>query len=252
MSQTIVHLLGTGDAFGSGGRLQSCALVESGPTRVLVDCGASVLPSLRRALIDPNTIDAVLLTHFHGDHCGGVPYLLMDAHYASGRARRLVIAGPPGVESVVHQLHEALFAGTSRLPVTFDLRFVEFDTARPEEIAGWLVRAVPVEHSRGATCFGLRLESGSSVVAFSGDTAWAASLPDLARAADLFVCECHGFESAPPGHLDYRTLMAHRAELTCKRLIVTHMGEEMVRRSASLEVETAWDGMAVTVHRDPQ
>jgi ribonuclease BN (tRNA processing enzyme) len=245
----IVHMLGTGDAFGSGGRLQSCALVESGATRVLVDCGASVLASLRRALIDPNTIDAVLLTHFHGDHCGGVPFLLMDAHYASGRARPLVIAGPPGVESTVHQLHEALFAGTSRLPVTFDLRFVEFDPAQPADLAGWSVRAIPVEHSSRATCFGLRLECQSAVVAFSGDTAWAASLADLARAADLFVCECYGLESAPPGHLDYRTLMAHRAELGCKRLLLTHMGEEMIRRAASLDVETAWDGMVVTLER---
>jgi ribonuclease BN (tRNA processing enzyme) len=249
MTQTIVHLLGTGDAFGSGGRLQSCALVETGPTRVLVDCGASVLPSLRRALIDPNTVDAVLLTHFHGDHCGGVPFLLMDAHYASARARPLVIAGPPGVAAHVHCLHDALFAGTSRLPVTFDLRFVEFDPARPSEIAGWSVRAVPVEHSSHATCFGLRLERESAVVAFSGDTAWAAGLGELARGADLFVCECYGFESAPPGHLDYRTLMAHRADLACTRLLVTHMGEDMIRRAPSLEIETAWDGMVVTLER---
>lgn len=249
MTQTIVHLLGTGDAFGSGGRLQSCALVEAGTTRVLVDCGASVLPSLRRARIDPNTVDTVLLTHLHGDHYGGVPFLLMDAHYASARARPLVIAGPPGVEACVHQLHEALFAGTSRLPVTFDLRFVDLDPAHPEELAGWCVRPVRVEHSSRATCFGLRLERESSVVAFSGDTAWADTLGDLARGADLFVCECYGFESAPPGHLDYRTLMAHRADLTCTRLLLTHMGDEMIRRAPSLEIEAAWDGMVVTLGR---
>ncbi|MEW5983104.1 MAG: MBL fold metallo-hydrolase [Acidobacteriota bacterium] len=245
MIRTTVHFLGTGDAFGTGGRLQSCALVECLDTRVLVDCGASGLVSLRRGGIDPNTIDAVLLTHLHGDHFAGVPFLLMDARYAGRRTSPLIVIGPPGVESRVRYLHEALFPGASRLPVRFDLRFVDIAPGAPAEAAGWRVSAHPVEHSSHTACHGLRLERDGAVLAFSGDTGWTDHVVDLARDADLFVCECYAWDAAPPGHLDYHTLMTHRADLSCRRLVVTHMGEEMLRRAPSLEVETAHDGMIV-------
>lgn len=244
---TAIHLFGTGDAFGSGGRLQSCTLIESERGRVLVDCGASALSSLRQHRVDPTTIEAVLLTHLHGDHFGGVPFLLMDAHFASARTAPLVIAGPPGVASRVHDLHEALFPGTSRLPVTFDLRVVDLDPGRPFDIGEWRVTAHPVAHSNQAVCYGLRLVGDSAALAFSGDTAWTDRLVDLAHDADLFVCECYGYQDAPPGHLDYQTLMSHRERLSCRRLLLTHMGEEMLRRAESLDVETASDGMVVTL-----
>lgn len=244
---TTVHFLGTGDAFGSGGRLQTCSLVVTAGSSVLVDCGATALSSLRRGGFDPNAIDAVLLTHLHGDHFGGLPFLLMDAHYASGRQRPLAIAGPPGVEVRSRGLQEALFPGTSRLPVSFALGFAEFDPERPIQVAGWSVTPHLVEHSSQAACFGLRLERDGRVLAFSGDTAWTDGLVDLARGADLFVCECYGFEGAPPGHLDYRTLMEHRARLGCRRLLLTHMGQEMLSRLASLDIDTVHDGMAVTL-----
>lgn len=74
-----VRFIGSGDAFGSGGRLQPCILVTDKEQRFALDFGLTALIGLRRQEIDPNTIDAVLLSHLHGDHCGGVPFLLMDA-----------------------------------------------------------------------------------------------------------------------------------------------------------------------------
>ena len=89
-----VLFLGTGDAFGSGGRLQTAALVTGSGARVLVDCGSATLPALRARGIDTGSIDAIFLTHLHGDHFGGVPFFLMDAHYGSTRSAPLTIAGP--------------------------------------------------------------------------------------------------------------------------------------------------------------
>ena len=116
MSGVDVRFLGTGDAFGSGGRLHSAALVRSAGGSLLVDCGPSTLAALRRAALDPNAVDAIVLTHLHGDHFGGVPFLLMDAHYATGRTRPLLIAGPAGVEAAVARAHEVLFPGSGALP----------------------------------------------------------------------------------------------------------------------------------------
>ena len=61
-------------------------------------------------------------------------------------------------------------------------------------------------HSTATTCFGLRVELGGRVLAFSGDTEWTDTLVEIAANADLFLCECYGFNSAPPHHLNYRTL----------------------------------------------
>ena len=74
-----VTFVGAGDAFGSGGQFQTCILVDSPGFRFAIDFGASSLVALNKLGIDHNTIDAIVLTHIHGDHCGGIPFLLLDA-----------------------------------------------------------------------------------------------------------------------------------------------------------------------------
>jgi ribonuclease BN (tRNA processing enzyme) len=89
-------IAGSGDAFGSGGRLNTCFWLETAKGMLLVDCGASALPALKACKLDPNKIDAVVLSHLHGDHFGGLPFLLLDAQFLSRREKPLLIAGPPG------------------------------------------------------------------------------------------------------------------------------------------------------------
>ena len=77
-----IQFLGSGDAFGSGGRLQTCILMESPGFTCLIDCGASSLIALKRANVDPNNVDAILVTHLHGDHFGGIPFLILDGQFS--------------------------------------------------------------------------------------------------------------------------------------------------------------------------
>jgi ribonuclease BN (tRNA processing enzyme) len=242
-----VLFLGTGDAFGSGGRLQTAALVRTTETTVLVDCGPSALAALRGHGHAPDEVDTIVLTHLHGDHFGGVPFVLMDAHYGSKRSRPLTIVGPPGGEERVRQAQEALFAGSGRLPVTFPLTWVEWAEGVSVELPGLSATAVAVVHASELQCFGVRLSCGGRVLAFSGDTEWTESLVALSADADLFVCECFGYEAAPPRHLDYRRLMRERSRLTCRRMLLTHMGEDMLRRVGTLEVPATCDGLRVVV-----
>ena len=116
MSEVRLRYLGTGDAFGSGGRLQTCFHVESGDLRFLIDCGASSAIAMNRGGIVQNLIDTILVTHLHGDHFGGIPFFLIDARHLSKRERPLTLAGPPGLEKRLAETMEALFPGSHDKP----------------------------------------------------------------------------------------------------------------------------------------
>jgi ribonuclease BN (tRNA processing enzyme) len=239
-----VQFLGSGDAFGSGGRLQTCLFVEAGQ-RFLLDCGTSALIGMKRFGISPNTIDLILLTHFHGDHFGGIPFFILDAQLVSKRSGPLVIAGPPGLESRVRDAQESLFPGSSSVTQRFPIEFVELREESPESIGCLKVAAYRVIHASGAPPYALRVECDDKVIAYSGDTEWTDALVRVAEGADLFVCEAYCFGRKIKFHLDYETLISHRAELRCSRLVVTHMNEDMLARLGELDVEAAEDGMRI-------
>ncbi len=239
-----VTFLGTGDSFGSGGRFQACILLEHRAGRLLLDCGASSLIAMRRLGIDPGTIDAVLVSHFHGDHFGGLPFMILDGQF-SHRSRRLTIAGPPGVQERVRGAMEGLYPGSSSTPQPYGIGYVELALGLATSVAGCAVTAVPVDHSPGAEGRGYRVSHGGTVVAYSGDTAWTESLVELASGAALFICEANFFEKRVPFHMTYRTLEAERERLRCARILLTHVGPEMLARAGESAIEIARDGMVV-------
>lgn len=240
MSGVRVVFLGSGDAFASGGRLQACILVDGPASRLLLDCGATTLVALKRAGIDPVSVDAILLSHFHGDHFGGLPFLLLDGRFAK-RERPLVVAGPPEVERRVRSAFDALYAGSPEVPLGFAVEYVELRAAATP-VCDAKVVALPVAHTPGVAAHGLRVEIAGRTIAYSGDTAWTESLVALAEGADLFICECYSYETPIPHHLDHRTLLAQRARLRCGRVVLTHLGPEALANIERLAFEVASDG----------
>ncbi|HLZ48431.1 MAG TPA: MBL fold metallo-hydrolase, partial [Candidatus Limnocylindria bacterium] len=124
MSALSLRFIGSGDAFGSGGRFQACILLSSDAGTVLLDCGASSLIALKQASVDPNTIDAIVVSHFHGDHFGGIPFFVIDGTIAK-RDRPLVVAGPAGIERRVRAAADALFPGSADAPRSFGPTYIE-------------------------------------------------------------------------------------------------------------------------------
>jgi ribonuclease BN (tRNA processing enzyme) len=241
-----VRFLGSGDAFGSGGRFQTCIHLQSNAGGMLLDCGASSLIAMRRFGFEPQTIDTVILSHLHGDHFGGVPFLILDGQFKR-RTRPLIVAGPPGVEARVHEAMEVFFPGSTRIERKFDTRFIELADRVPIEVGPARVTGFAVVHASGATPFALRVAAEDRIVTYSGDTEWTESLVDAARGADLFIAEALFYDKRVKYHLDLTTLLQHRARLDCRRLVVTHMGEDMLARLDGLAVEAAEDGKELTV-----
>jgi ribonuclease BN (tRNA processing enzyme) len=246
MGQVELVFLGSGDAFGSGGRFQTCILVRGGGTQVLLDCGASSLIAMKRGGVQLGDIGMVLLTHLHGDHFGGLPFLILDAQF-SRRQQPLVVAGPPGVATRVEASMENLFPNSSKTQRRFALEFVELFERQRREMGEVSVTPFAVEHFSGAPSFALRVEYGDKVVVYSGDTEWTENLIRAAAGSDLFICEAYYFEKKIRYHLDYRTLREHLGHISSKRTILTHMSDDMLKRAGDLGHEMAHDGMIVTL-----
>lgn len=242
MGEVSVRFLGSGDAFGSGGRFQTCIHVRSGTTHFLIDCGASSLIAMKRLGLDPSLIDIVLLTHLHGDHFGGLPFIIMEAQYVSRREKPLIVAGPPGLEDRINEAMEVLYPGSSQTQREFTLQFVELPSETGTMLGPLVITPYEVVHPSGAPSYALRVACGGKIIAYSGDTEWTNTLIQAAQGADLFVCECYFFEKRSRYHLDYQTLLDHQRELKCRRLILTHMSDEMLHQIQSLDIEGVEDG----------
>jgi len=242
---TRVRFVGSGDSFGNGGRFQTCILVDGVGYRFLIDCGATSLVALKRAGFDPGSIDAVLLTHFHGDHCGGVPYLILDGQF-SKRGRPLVVAGPLGVRERMTAVFEAALPTSSGTEQRFGVTYVELG-AKATRIGPLEVVALPVAHLAETSPHGLRVRVDDRIVAYTGDTDWCDALPRLADGADLFIAEAYSFDKRIPQHLSHATLLAHRGELRAKRIVLTHAGAETLMRHDGLAWPLADDGTEIQI-----
>jgi ribonuclease BN (tRNA processing enzyme) len=247
MGDVVVQFLGSGDAFGSGARDQTCIYVDCPDFRFLIDCGASGLISMKRWGVSPSAVDAILITHLHGDHFGGIPFFILDAQIISRRTKPLVIAGPPGLERRIQSAMEIFFPGSSKIQQKFALQFVELGNQISMPIGPLTVKAFHVLHASGDPALAIRLACCGKTIAYSGDTEWTDALVPAAQGADLFICEAYFFDKKIKFHMDYATLMRHRPELGCRRLVVTHMGEDMLARIRDLEAETAEDGKRVVL-----
>ncbi|WP_232631809.1 MBL fold metallo-hydrolase [Methylobacterium sp. Leaf118] len=243
-----LQVLGCGDAFGSGGRFHTCFHVEApaelGDGAFLIDCGASALIAIRRFGIDPNGIRTVFLTHLHGDHFGGLPWLILDGQLVSGRTEPLTLVGPKGLRERLPAAMEVLFPGSSTAERRFTVAVIEMEAGAPVEVGGVQAEAFAVQHPSGAPSHALRLTVGGKVVSYTGDTEWVEALIAAGRGADLLIAEGYTAERPVRFHLDWASLRARLPEIAPKRVMLTHMSPEMIAREPDGYI-AAEDGLAV-------
>lgn len=242
-----ITILGSGDAFGSGGRFSTCLHVATADgAAMLIDCGATSLLAMQRAGVDRNAISAILFTHFHGDHFGGLPFFLLDALFVSRRTQPLTIAGPRGLRGWVERVTETAFPGFSTNVYPFPITYEEVTPEAGTSILGAQITAFPMVHDqRAGPCQGYRLAREGKVFAYSGDTSWTESLVPLADGADVLLVECYTFDIPLANHLDWKRLSARLPDLKARRIVLTHMSEQMLAHRHEATVECAEDGMVI-------
>lgn len=200
---------------------------------------------MKQAQIDTREITKILVTHLHGDHFGGIPFFILDAQLVAKRTEPMTIAGPPGLRDRVIAAMEILFPGSAAASRKFGLEFVELRPRETTCVGGIDITAFPAVNSSGAPPYSLRVDVAGRVIAYSGDTEWTPALVEAAHGADLFVCEAYFFDKQVKGHLDYSTLLSRLEELSCKRIVLTHMSEEMLARHPEISIAAAADGMRI-------
>jgi len=246
MSVTVTFV-GSGDAFGSGGRFQTCIMVDAPGVRFVIDFGCSSLIALNKMGIAHNSIDAIVLTHIHGDHAGGIPFMLVDAMLGAKRATPLIIAGPRQTTEMLAEYQEVLFPGSAVMQPKFDLRYVEMEVMKANAIGdlGLSVTPYPAAHTGETNPTSVRCEVAGKVVSYTGDSAWTKHMPKVAGDADLFICECYFHQKAIRFHMNYPDVIEHWDELGAKRTILTHMSPEMLAQADNVAEECAYDGLVV-------
>ena len=243
-----LQFVGCGDAFGSGGRFNTCFHLTGARTNVLIDCGASSMIALKKWGIDPNAIDAIFCTHFHADHFGGIPFFMLDAQFFSKRTRPLTLCGPAGLEDWYGRVMETAFPGGAETKPRFDLTLQELTPRETREVAGVHVSPYPVNHGLpGGPFFAYRLEAEGQVIAYTGDTEWTDALIESGRDADLFIAEAYFRDKRVQLHLDLATLEEYLDAIAPKRLILTHMSDDMLAKRSDVPYDCAEDGMVVAV-----
>jgi ribonuclease BN (tRNA processing enzyme) len=242
----LIRCIGTGDAFGSGGRLNSCFYLNSPDGQMLLDCGSSSLIGMQRCGVVAAEIDTVIVSHLHGDHFGGIPYLLLEGKYLSQRTKPLTLIGPRGLQQRVDAVSKALYPGIMGNN-SFPVEYRELDPRKSAQLGSAQIECFRVVHGTSKYAYGLRVETGGKVVSYTGDTEWTENLIPLSQGSDLLIAECFAYEQPLPSHLDYRTLLKQRSRLGCRRLVLTHMGPEMLSRLDELELDTVNDGDIIEI-----
>ncbi len=240
-----IRFLGTGDAFGHGGRLQPCIMVETPRHCFLVDCGATATLAMHRYGISPNSIDLVLISHLHGDHFGGLPFFILDAQLHSKRRAPLTIVGPRGIEERLRAAMEVLFPGSSKVKQKFPMDIRELQPGSPWRRDQLAVHSAEVIHPSGSPALAFRLQMDDKVMAYTGDTEWFDGLIPILENADLLIAESYFYDKPIKFHLNYKALLDHLPLLKPGKLLLTHMSQDMLDRLDEIDADAAHDGLEV-------
>ena len=239
-----LKVLGCGDAFGSEGRFNTSFLIIENDRNILVDCGASTLIRMKQEEYSALDIDVIIITHFHGDHYGGIPFQIISNKFEHSRTKSLTIFGPQGLKKKLIALQEAMYPGTEELLEEKHISIIEIEANKWIENSALSVMYIPVKHSPPSNPHGIKLKISGKIFAFSGDTEWTEALLTLAKDSDIFICECNNLKDDSPGHLSYRTIVTFAKKLETKRLLLSHMGTEVIH-APKLHFERLSDGMEI-------
>ncbi len=228
--------LGTGDALNNQGRAHQSLWIEYNSHIFLIDFGPTTLYLLQNRW--PNgkipEMDAILFTHFHGDHFLGTLFLDLAFDRVLKRKREIIYAGPRNIEDHFKKTYDLSYPGLYPNPKSkFQRKFHEFHPFRSCDIfqdGSVMITPIPMEHGN-IIALGYRIQMGNILVAISGDTQWNENIPKLCQGATLSILECKFNQKkfASDYHLSWEEIEANRSRLQTQALALVHVGSEALQ-----------------------
>ncbi len=230
-----LRFLGTGNAFNTDGRGNSALLLSRSERASLIDAGPTVVADIEAAGVDTATVDRVVLTHLHGDHIAGWPFLLLRFLFIDRRTRPVEVIGPQGSRARLEGLAELCYGSilsADELPFAVEYRELAVECADGIDCGqGVALDTVPVEHHESSIGLVFHLDSGgeSVVLGVSGDTAWCDGLEEIIRRSDAAVIECTLLDPSTSRHVSLAEIRAHAALLGGRRVFIVHSMDAVAR-----------------------
>jgi len=237
-----LKILGCGDAFANGGRHTTSFLVHQEGKGFLIDCGASTLVRLKQEGFSVKNINTIFISHFHGDHYGGLPFILISMKFEIEESHKLTIIGPSGIKERTRILQESMYPGTGVLVEELNIEFIEYDKSM-QKIEDISFQAYSVTHSPPSIPHGIKVIWENKSLAFSGDTEWDDNLIELSNDTEVFITECNNLDIDSPGHLSLRTLTKKFTTLNTRKILLSHMGPKMLSEQVSENFIKLKDGL---------
>jgi ribonuclease BN (tRNA processing enzyme) len=241
-------ILGTGDAFASGGRAQAGYLLEAAGKRILLEAGPGVLTEMKRHGIDADSLDAIIISHLHGDHFSGLPFLFLEYMWERPRKHPVIIAGPKNLEKRTWILMRAMFSRFNLKKLQTKVKWIVLEPGKSAKIAGLKVSTIRSPHTKPDISLSIKIAADGKTFVFSGDSGWNDELVHFSAGANLLLCECTYYESDHLRfHMNYPELKRNRDRFDVQRMILTHLGRETINHTREIEIEMGFDGMKLEI-----
>jgi ribonuclease BN (tRNA processing enzyme) len=240
-------VLGSGTAVPHSRRSSSAHWLEAEGGTLLLDISGPAVHRMAEENCDWASLDAIWVSHFHLDHCGGLaPFLFGTRHAPQTRERRkpLTIFGPRGTEKLLRRFDEAGDYGLFKQPFPVEVRELA-PRAEFEVWPGLAGRTFSTPHTSESLALRLDASDGTSLV-YTSDTGFTEALAEFARAADLFLMECSFFRSKPvESHLELADAMKLARLSQARRVMLTHLYPEWDGLDIAAEAKRLWDGETI-------
>ena len=247
MGSPLIQFLGTGNAFNTDGRgTQSVLFAPGSASPFLVDLGPTSVQAMVRFDVDWRKIDRLFLTHLHGDHTAGWPFLLLNMVVLDRRTRPFDVYGPEGTRAALEGLGEICFRDVLERQ-SFDIRYHELPVAEQMDVQGrqgMQFDVLPMEHH--PTSVGYRFHVDGCTIGVTGDTGWCDSLEQVAEGCDVLIAECTSVQAETKTHLCLDEIRAGRERLGQGQILLIHLSDavaEELARDPAPNLLAAYDGM---------
>jgi ribonuclease BN (tRNA processing enzyme) len=214
--------LGTGNAFSMANRYWGAILVND---EILFDASPIIVPHMKKLKKNLEDIKYIFITHFHGDHYLGLPFLLLDYAYFKCPTHKFTIIGPQGLMSKITQVTNHSFSGLiEKLESKLDINYFEIKAPGDYEILDLKFYAYPMDH--GTTqAFGYKLYIDNIAIGYTGDTDLCDGVIKLGKDVDILIIELSNPDDNVPGHMNLQKITQLQNHIRKEvKIICNHVG----------------------------